>query len=369
MQRLAYYFHARTLHWHKSWVELAFGCILLLMVVIEPIATASTRFEDRSLFMQSTLPGVTNNYTVSMRYMTPGLVGSVELLFCNNPIPYMPCEVPQGLDVSQAQLTEQLGEQGFSILSRTQNKLVISRPPTLTSPTDPTSSYKFENIVNPIDSSQAFSIRMKSFSGMSAAGPQIDFGSVRGQVTNAIVIQTQVPPMLMFCVAQTVSENCQETDEVNYRDMGSLSPSQTLTAQSQMSAGTNATAGFVITAFGTPMASGNSIIDNIDSPAPSQVGVNQFGINLVENSQPDVGSDPEGAFTNAVIADDYNTPNLFKFSSGDVVAYSPNVSLMRKYTVSYVVNSSPDLRAGIYTATINFIASGRFQWYNTANTY
>lgn len=330
------------------------------MVVFEPIATASTRFEDRSLYMQSTLPGVTTNYTVSLRYMTPGLVGSVEMLFCDNPIPHLPCETPQGLDVSQAILAEQLGEQGFMILSKTQNKITISRVPTETRPTDPTSSYRFENIVNPIDSSEAFSIRLKSFTGISAAGPQVDFGSVRGQVTNAIVIQTQVPPMLMFCVAQTVSENCETTDEINYSDMGTLSDKETLMAHSQMSAGTNATAGFVITAIGTPMASGRHVIDNIESPTASQVGTNQFGINLVDNTTPDIGSDPEGDFTNAVVADGYNTPDEFKFVSGDVVAYSPNVSLMRKYTVSYVVNSSPDLHAGIYTATINFIASGRF---------
>jgi hypothetical protein len=33
---------------------------------------------------------------------------------------------------------------------------------------------------------------------------------------------------------------------------------------------------------------------------------------------------------------------------------------MKKFTVSYVVNSSDNLKAGVYTTTITYIASGRF---------
>ena len=33
---------------------------------------------------------------------------------------------------------------------------------------------------------------------------------------------------------------------------------------------------------------------------------------------------------------------------------------MKKFTVSYILNASPDLRAGVYSTTVTFIASGRF---------
>jgi hypothetical protein len=89
-------------------------------------------------------------------------------------------------------------------------------------------------------------------------------------------------------------------------------------------------------------------------------GTNQFGINLVENTVPAIGGNPEGTWANAIPSADYGIPNKYKFVSGDVVAYSPNVSLMRKFTVSYILNSSKDLRAGVYTTTITLIASGRF---------
>jgi hypothetical protein len=358
MQHKVVRFHARVSPWRYIWSEPFFSILLVLLVFAVP-AMASTRFTDRSLYMNSAVPGATTSYTVSMRYMTPLPVGSVDMLFCIDPIPYMPCVTPPGLDVSNAVLSAQTGETGFSILSKTTNHIVLTRLPTMLT-TGNISSYKFDNIVNPTDTSQAFSIRLRSHSTPDATGPQIDFGSVRGQVTSGVTLETQVPPMLIFCVAEEVDDNCADTNKTNYTDMGQLSPTSTLLAQSQMAVGTNATAGFAITANGTPMTAGTNVIDSPSIPTTSKQGSNQFGINLVANSTPAVGSDPQGTWANAVPSPDYGTPNQYMYAPGDVVAYSPNVSLMKKFTVSYIVNSSPDLRAGVYTTTITYIASGRF---------
>ena len=108
------------------------------------------------------------------------------------------------------------------------------------------------------------------------------------------------------------------------------------------------------------MSAGTSVIDAPPNPTNSIPGTNQFGINLVKNSSPSIGSDPEGDWANAVASTDYGISNKYKYASGDVVAYSPNVSLMKKFTVSYIVNSRGDLRPGVYTTTITYIASGRF---------
>jgi hypothetical protein len=95
-------------------------------------------------------------------------------------------------------------------------------------------------------------------------------------------------------------------------------------------------------------------------PTESKPGTDQFGINLVANDAPLVGKDPEGEWANAQPTTDYGQINKYKYAQGDVIASSPNVSLMKKFTVSYIVNSNPNLRAGVYTTTINYIASGRF---------
>src|SRR5690606_38791025 len=122
---------------------------------------------------------------------------SFELLFCEDPIPYHPCDIPAGLDVSSVTLGQQTGETGFTISQQSSNRLVLSR--TSTVPTSlSASAYFFDGVSNPTESDQAFAIRIKTFTSTDATGPQIDFGSVRGQITEAIVIQTQVPPMLIF---------------------------------------------------------------------------------------------------------------------------------------------------------------------------
>lgn len=333
--------------------------LLVLFVLAAPVG-ATTRFENRSLFMNSVTPGATTSYKLSLDYMTLEPVGSLDMLFCVSPIPTDPCVTPAGLDVSGATLSDQTGETGFSISQISQNHIVLSRASTMIAGSGSKSTYLFDNIVNPTDVSEAFSIRLTSHASSDASGVHIDFGSVRGKVGEGIILMTQVPPMLIFCAAEEVEENCFGTSETYFTDMGTLSDDGTLTAQSQFAVGTNASGGFAVAAFGAPLTAGTNVIDGILDPTQSQTGRNQFGINLVENSDLNIGHDPEGTWTNAVPSPDYSQPNVFKYVPGDVIAYSPNVSLIKKFTVSYIVNVSPSLKAGVYTTTINYVASGRF---------
>jgi len=357
MQHKLFRLHAFVFNWRHIFTEELIALVLVLFIFIAP-ASAAMRFQERSLYMNSTLPGATSSYEVSFRYMSPQPVGSVDMLFCIDPIPYHDCVTPPGLDVSNAILSTQTGESNFAILSKSTNHILLSR--TTSSIPTTSSSYKFDNIINPTDTSQAFSIRLKSLSSSNGTGAQVDFGSVRGQVTNGVEIATQVPPMLIFCLAEEVIDNCGGTNDTYYTDMGTLNSSSTLKAQSQMAVGTNASGGFAITANGTPMSAATNVIDSPSSPTESTPGKNQFGINLVENTDPAVGKNPEGEYANAIASPNYSVPNMYMYVPGDVVAYSPNVSLMKKFTVSYILNASPNLRAGVYTTTMTFIASGRF---------
>lgn len=352
-------FHSFFFKW-RTLVSEELLALFLALIFIMPLSAAPMRFSDRSLFMQSTEPSVTTSYTISFQYMTPASVGSVDMLFCIDPIPYMPCVTPPGLNVSNAVLSNQSGETGFSISQKSANHIVLSRLPSAIAPGGVQSSYKFDNIVNSSDQTQSFAIRMKSLASTNGTGQHIDFGSIKGQVASSIVLETQVPPMLIFCAAGEVADNCESNNGTYFTDMGELSADGTLTAQSQMAVGTNASAGFVIYATGTGPAAATNVIDSPTIPTESRPGTDQFGINLVANTAPAIGQDPEGTWANAVPAPEYGQPDKYKYVSGDVVAYSPNVSLMKKFTVSYVLNASPNLRAGMYTTTINYIASGRF---------
>lgn len=360
-RRLRYKLNSYFYFWKESWTQFTLVGILLVFVFLAPASADVVRFNDRSLFMKSTESSVVTDYTLSFGYTTHAVVGSVDLLFCDDPIPDQPCVPPVGLDVSSAVLDTQAGETGFSIDAgtHTANHILLKRSPTMTTPSI-MSNYKFEGITNPSNMNSAFAIRIASFASQDSSGPSINVGSVRGQSTTSLTIETQVPPMLVFCLAHRVQLYCTGDDDSFYSDMGDLTDDTTLSADSQMSVGTNATDGFTITANGSPPTAGTTIIDGMDTPGPSVAGQNQFGINVVENTDPVVGINPDGPFANGVPAPDYGVPNQYKYVDGDIIAYSPNVSLMRRFTVSYILNANANLKAGIYTTTINFIASGRF---------
>src|SRR5690606_21701305 len=97
MQQHLTHWHARTLHWHRFALELVVVVGLLVFVIV-PSVSASMRLQDRSLYMNSTDASATTFYRLSFRYMSPDPIGSFELLFCEDPVPYHPCEVPHGLN-------------------------------------------------------------------------------------------------------------------------------------------------------------------------------------------------------------------------------------------------------------------------------
>ena len=338
--------------------------LLCAFAIFNSQASAVIRFTDRMLFINSAVPGATTSYTVSMTYNNADVytttVGSIDLLFCNDPIPTDPCVAPAGLDASHAVLSSQTGESGFSILSESANEIVLTRTPQAAGETP--SSYTFSNIVNPTDTAYSFSIRLSDYPTTDASGQLIDLGSVISQVTNSVEIDTQVPPILIFCVAGEVNADCSQENGGNNVDLGDLYPDTTSSVTSQMAAATNATNGFVITANGPTMEAGTHVIPAMTTPTISAAGNNQFGINLRANTSPQIGSDLDDTSVgqNAVVMPDYDTPNQFMYTDGGEVAQASGVNLGTVFTVTYLVNDAPDLHPGVYTTTITYICSGRF---------
>lgn len=350
--------------------------VLLLVctfIIFTSQASAVIRFTNRSLFIYDPTSSATTKYVVSLTPNNSGVftttVGSIDLLFCLDPIPsepitpenpvdHHPCVTPPGLDVSNAVLSDQTGETGFSILSQTTNEIVLTRTPTPAAETP--STYTFDNVVNPVDTNDPFAIRLSDYPTADASGPLINLGSVLSETSVGIGIETQVPPILIFCVGTQVTPDCSSTIGGNNTDMGNLDPNQTLTAVSQMAAGTNASNGYAITVNGTTMEAGTHVINALTAPTLSTQGNSQFGLNLTANTSPNIGSDPDGASTNVTVDPNYSIPNEIMFHDGDLVASAPNVSLVKRFTVSYIVNSPPNLRAGVYTTSITFLCTGRF---------
>lgn len=100
-----------------------------------------------------------------------------------------------------------------------------------------------------------------------------------------------------------------------------------------------------------------------------QVGTEQFGINLVDNSSPDIGSDPfnvpDNNFADAEAATDYNVPGQFKYGQGDIIARSAasvgNQAVGRTdFTISYIANVSNITPAGSYVMVHDVVVVATF---------
>lgn len=129
-------------------------------------------------------------------------------------------------------------------------------------------------------------------------------------------------------------------------DMGVLSPSAASTGTATFSVRTYLASGYVVYSIGNPptATSGRSLAA-LTNGGTSSPGTEQFGINLVGNSNPVVGSNPtqtpDNTFSFGTVANNYAIANTFRYNSGEAVAQSNSSSGVTTYTISYLVNINP----------------------------
>lgn len=144
----------------------------------------------------------------------------------------------------------------------------------------------------------------------------------------------------------------------NTINLGTLATSAASTATTNFTVATSASDGYTVSVAGNTLTNDSNDIDAITTPATSFPGTEQFGINLVANTSPAVGSNPSGGLGQA--APGYNTPNNFKFVSGETVASSSSFSSTTTFTISYLVNISTSTAAGSYSTDLTLTATGVF---------
>jgi hypothetical protein len=141
-------------------------------------------------------------------------------------------------------------------------------------------------------------------------------------------------------------------------DLGTLSSTQVRYDTAAFNAATNAQCGYAIQIYGSSLSSSSETITPLSSPAGPITGQEQFGFNLRQNSNPTVGNDPSGGQGQAYT--DYNTPNAYKFSSGDIIAQSSLASYFTNYTMSFITDISNLSNAGFYSTNLTAVITGRF---------
>ena len=140
------------------------------------------------------------------------------------------------------------------------------------------------------------------------------------------------------------------------QDLGTLDVGATGTATFTVGVRSYLSNGYVMQVMGSPPSQGTHTLTALTTPTTSHAGAEQFGINLVANNSPAIGADPlqdpSGDISFGVVADDYITPDLFKYVEGDVVAQSETSTGKTLYTVSMILNISNTTPAGRYDGSM-----------------
>jgi hypothetical protein len=343
----------------KLTVSFVVASLFIGMGPFSTMKVAAAQLLSRSMQVSSDQAAATNvQYNTSFSIATAGTLGSIELQFCSNsPLQGDVCIIPAGFDASSATLTAQSGQTGFSVsTSSTANNVILTRPPA-PSGTGMT-NYELSGVTNPGSGGSLFA-RIITYASSDASGPPIDFGGIALSIQGGLSISLEVPPFLVFCLGESITNYDCTTATDPFSDLGYLTPNLTSAAQNQMVVATNAQNGYSLWASGPTMTSGNNTINPMAAVIASQPGTSQFGMNLRANQTPSVGQDVQGIGT-AAVAPSFNQPNRFFFHSGDIIASSPSTDAYRKYTVSYIVNIPKTQPGGVYSTTLTYVCLANF---------
>jgi len=142
-------------------------------------------------------------------------------------------------------------------------------------------------------------------------------------------------------------------------DLGIVKSEATATASAAMTVRSYLSSGYVVQLVGTPPKIAEHTITNLAVPAQSQAGTEQFGVNVVKNTNPAVGDDPvqvpDNTFAFGSVADDYATANFFTYNDGDIIVSSNVSSGETDYVMSFILNVAPSTPAGLYTSTLHAV--------------
>lgn len=149
-------------------------------------------------------------------------------------------------------------------------------------------------------------------------------------------------------------------------DLGFLDTEEVTTAQGQFYVRAWQAGGYTVRTEAQPPTnvSNNHQFATPSDPTGSQVGTEQFGINLVVNTDPEVGEEliqqPDDTFAFGEVAPDYAQVNSFLHNPGDVIAFSEESTSVTVFTISYIFNISNVTPSGQYDFEHALVATGSY---------
>lgn len=164
-------------------------------------------------------------------------------------------------------------------------------------------------------------------------------------------------------VSSTVNQSITFSLGANTLALGTLSSTAVVTGSHTFTVATNA-GSMVVTVAGATLTSGANTITacatNCTNTGGAGQGTEQFGINLKDNTTPNIGLEVSGSAPIGVAATGYDTADSFKFVTGDTIASATGGINSSVFTVSYITNITGATEAGSYNTTLTYTATATF---------
>lgn len=333
----------------KKSLQLAVAGILTVAAVLPAVSgiASAAQLTNRSVVIGTSAAGAQTTYTFNFTVAGSTAIKSAAFQACTTASGA--CTTPAGFSVTGATLTSQptgMGAaSGWTVNTATAGSLRIVNASNATAPSG-SQTVTFGNVTNPSSLNSTFFFRISTYSD-AAWTTAIDNGTVATSTAGIVTVTASVDETLTFTLGSSSVA------------LGTLSPSTTASGTSTMTASTNAASGYNITVSGSTLTSGVNTITALGAAGASSVGTRQFGINLMANSAPSVGTVVSGAGSGNAQAG-YNIVNNFKFTSGDIVAAAAGPTNANTYTVSYMANIDALAAPGSYSTNLNYVATANF---------
>jgi hypothetical protein len=309
--------------------------VMAVTPMLAAMPVGASQITGRSVTLSNSAGAATGvSYAlVTAAVPTATAVKSVQIQFCTSASGA--CTTPTGFSASTSTLASQptgLGAtSGWTVNTATAGSLRIVNASNATVPTGAV-TINWAGVTNPTANNTTFYGVVTTYSDSAWTTP-LDTGTVALSTATQIQVALTVSEALTFCAGTSITgQNC-----------GSI-------AGNTVNLGVGST---------TTASTGGNLITANTSNAASSVGTKQFGLNLVSNSAPTVGSAVTGIGT-GVAATNYNTTNSFRFGTGETVATVAVPTNANAYTVSYVANIDGVTPPGSYNTNLTYVATANF---------
>jgi len=324
----------------------AFLFVLAVQVAyFHPFASAA-QITARKVVIGSSVASASTTYAFTFTVPTATVIKSAGFAVCTTASGA--CSTPAGFSASSSTVAQptNLGDaSGWSVDTGTVGVLKLKKTGNVAAPTGD-QTVTFSNVTNPSATNSTFFMRITTYSD-DAYTTAIDTGSVASSTAGQITVTATVDETLTFTLLAATAA------------LGNLTTTSTGAATSSMTVSTNAATGYSVAYSGTTLTSGSNTITAIASPAASSMNNKQFGINLMANTTPLIGSNKTGTGSGAP-ATGYGTADQFKFASGDTVASASVPTNSNTYTVSYIANIDGVTPPGAYSTVLTYVATANF---------